>query len=159
MNPVFIVSLPADGSPTTSLPPSVIPTPSPDCHSSKHCKAIDHNPLEHVGDRVLQALPNLNELSTPEFRFCCLPHHANVCLPRTEEFSSCEDLMSNLVLRVFVWVVGFVALVGNTSVIVWRLLYPSGSKKVCGSIFFLLFLAFFRSPFQQMVLQVEQLWQ
>ncbi|XP_063844502.1 G-protein coupled receptor GRL101-like [Scylla paramamosain] len=90
---------------------------------------VDENPLEYVDQMLFEPLYNLTKLSTPEFRFCCLPHHAEECLPHTEEFSSCEDLMSNLVLRVFVWVVGFVALVGNTFVIVWRLMYPSGSKK------------------------------
>lgn len=70
--------------------------------------------------------------TTPEFRFCCLHHHATQCLPVTDDFSSCEDLMSDVVLRLFVWVVGFVALIGNTFVIIWRLMYPSGNKKVDG---------------------------
>src|SRR6266487_1400020 len=59
---------------------------------------------------------------TDEFRFCCLARHVEQCSPAPEkwEFSSCEDLMSNIVLRVCIWVLGVVALVGNTTVILWR---------------------------------------
>lgn len=57
---------------------------------------------------------------TDEFRFCCLARHARLCLPPPDEFSSCEDLMSNLVLRLCVWLLAGVATVGNVIVIVWR---------------------------------------
>ncbi|XP_069982031.1 G-protein coupled receptor GRL101-like [Penaeus vannamei] len=36
--------------------------------------------------------------------------------------------MSNLVLRVCIWILGFVALVGNTFVIIWRSIHSSGNK-------------------------------
>lgn len=36
--------------------------------------------------------------------------------------------MSNLVLRVCIWILGFVALVGNTFVILWRSIYSSKNK-------------------------------
>jgi hypothetical protein len=45
------------------------------------------------------------------------------CLPPADEFSSCEDLMSNLVLRVCVWVLGVLATFGNILVIGWRMRY------------------------------------
>src|SRR6266487_3775259 len=59
---------------------------------------------------------------TDEFRFCCLARHVEQCSPAPEklEFSSCEDLMSNTVLRICIWVLGVVALVGNIIVILWR---------------------------------------
>ncbi|XP_050710992.1 G-protein coupled receptor GRL101-like isoform X2 [Eriocheir sinensis] len=90
---------------------------------------LDLNPLDTVDANVFKPLRNLVNLTTPEFRFCCLRHHATQCLPVVDDFSSCEDLMSDMVLRLFVWVVGFVALIGNTFVIIWRLMYPSGNKK------------------------------
>ncbi|GLH06169.1 RYamide receptor [Gryllus bimaculatus] len=60
-------------------------------------------------------------LTTDEFRFCCLARHVAECYPPPDEFSSCEDLMSNLVLRVCVWVLGVIATVGNGLVIAWRM--------------------------------------
>ncbi|XP_046689222.1 LOW QUALITY PROTEIN: G-protein coupled receptor GRL101-like, partial [Homalodisca vitripennis] len=57
---------------------------------------------------------------TDEFRFCCLARHVRLCLPPPDEFSSCEDLMSNLVLRLCVWLLAGIAIVGNILVIVWR---------------------------------------
>jgi len=60
---------------------------------------------------------------TDEFRFCCLARHVESCLPPRDEFSSCEDLMSNLVLRVCVWVLGVLATFGNILVIGWRMRY------------------------------------
>jgi hypothetical protein len=44
-----------------------------------------------------------------------------LCLPPPDEFSSCEDLMSNLVLRICVWVLGVLATFGNILVIGWRI--------------------------------------
>ncbi|KAL1129017.1 hypothetical protein AAG570_013549, partial [Ranatra chinensis] len=60
---------------------------------------------------------------TDEFRFCCLARHVEVCFPPPDEFSSCEDLMSNLVLRVCVWALALVAIFGNLLVIGWRAKY------------------------------------
>lgn len=60
---------------------------------------------------------------TDEFRFCCLARNTRTCFPPPDEFSSCEDLMSNLVLRLCVWLLAGVATVGNVLVIVWRVRY------------------------------------
>ena len=69
---------------------------------------------------------------TDEFQFCCLaPPGISTCLPEPDEFSSCEDLMSNYVLRVSIWVLGMVSLVGNTLVIYWRIRDARDSKVSC----------------------------
>lgn len=65
---------------------------------------------------------------TDSVRFCCLASHVKNCLPQPDEFSSCEDLMSNHVLRICIWVLGLVSLVGNSVVIVWRLRDSRDSK-------------------------------
>ena len=44
------------------------------------------------------------------------------CLPEPDQFSSCEDLMRNEVLRVFMWILGLSALLGNGFVVLWRLI-------------------------------------
>ena len=68
--------------------------------------------------------------TTDEFRFCCLARHVETCYPAPDdlEFSSCEDLMSNAILRVCIWVLGVVALVGNITVILWRTKYRIANK-------------------------------
>lgn len=65
---------------------------------------------------------------TDSYRFCCLTPDTVDCLPKPDEFSSCEDLMSNYVLRVSIWVLGIIALCGNFLVIVWRVRDFRGGK-------------------------------
>jgi len=67
---------------------------------------------------------------TDEFRFCCLATGPTNCFPRPDEFSTCEDLMSNFVLRTCIWVLGLVSLAGNSVVIIWRL-KDSRDSRVC----------------------------
>lgn len=60
---------------------------------------------------------------TDEFRFCCLARHVKQCRPLPDEFSSCEDLMSNMVLRVCIWILAVVAITANLMVIIFRAKY------------------------------------
>lgn len=82
-------------------------------------------PLVAVVDIVLFRQLFVLSRVTDEFRFCCLARHIHKlkCEPPADEFSSCEDLMSNLLLRLCVWLLAGVAIVGNTLVIVWRSRY------------------------------------
>ncbi|XP_069948174.1 G-protein coupled receptor GRL101 isoform X2 [Cherax quadricarinatus] len=89
---------------------------------------LRHNQLSVMDPRVFSGLTSLHHLWTDEFRFCCLAREVGWCHPPPDEFSSCEDLMTNSVLRVCVWVLGFIALLGNSFVIVWRLLYANDNK-------------------------------
>ncbi|XP_012945994.1 G-protein coupled receptor GRL101 [Aplysia californica] len=73
-------------------------------------------------------MPQLSLLLTDEFRFCCLAHDVAQCYPEADEFSSCEDLMSNHVLRVAIWLLGLVATFGNALVIFWRSREVRGRK-------------------------------
>ncbi|XP_064082336.1 G-protein coupled receptor GRL101-like isoform X2 [Macrobrachium nipponense] len=89
---------------------------------------LKENPLSNVSKDTFAVLPNLNTLITDEWHWCCLAPQVETCLPRGDQFSSCEDLMSNIVLRVFIWILGLTAFVGNSFVILWRILYSSGNK-------------------------------
>lgn len=51
-----------------------------------------------------------------------------MCVTPQNEFSSCEDMMKNPIIRFCLWILGIVALVGNLSVIFWRLFYGEDSK-------------------------------
>ncbi|XP_068081726.1 G-protein coupled receptor GRL101-like [Anabrus simplex] len=81
---------------------------------------LSSNSIQRLGNAVFRSAGSLRKLVTDEFRFCCLARHVTLCLPAPDEFSSCEDLMSNLVLRVCVWVLGVGATLGNILVIAWR---------------------------------------
>ncbi|GFS05710.1 G-protein coupled receptor GRL101 [Elysia marginata] len=65
---------------------------------------------------------------TDEYRFCCLAPAVETCQPEPDEFSSCEDLMSNGILRIAIWAQGLVALFGNLVVVVWRCRDLQGRK-------------------------------
>ena len=62
--------------------------------------------------------------SVDRFIYCC---YAKKSLPQSikcdspdDAFSSCDDLMKNEILQVFVWVLAFLALFGNVAVLLWR---------------------------------------
>ncbi|XP_077990597.1 G-protein coupled receptor GRL101-like, partial [Glandiceps talaboti] len=82
---------------------------------------LSHNMLVEVESKVFFGLIKLDEIFTDEYRFCCLAKFVPHCYPTPDEFSSCEDLMSNLVLRTFIWVLGGTSLIGNLVVVMWRL--------------------------------------
>ena len=50
------------------------------------------------------------------------------CLPEPDQFSSCEDLIRIPTLRIFMWILGISALLGNTYVIIRRLLPESKGR-------------------------------
>ncbi|XP_063951376.1 G-protein coupled receptor GRL101-like [Lytechinus pictus] len=80
---------------------------------------ISGNAIEVVSRRTFN-MRLLDELITDEYRFCCMARHVSKCLPLPDEFSSCEDLMSNPILRMCIWIIGMIALIGNLFVILWR---------------------------------------
>ncbi|KAF6202512.1 hypothetical protein GE061_002908 [Apolygus lucorum] len=93
---------------------------------------LSYNDLTFLRDGVFKGMMLLNyllvvnkleKLFTDEFRFCCLARDVLHCTPPQDEFSSCEDLMSNMVLRVCVWALALVATVGNLMVIACRARY------------------------------------
>ena len=75
---------------------------------------------------IFNYLESLTTLYTDAFTFCCVRPEtvteAN-CYPQPNEFSSCEDLMRQDVLRAFLWIIGFLALIGNVSVLIIRLYF------------------------------------
>ncbi|RWS03618.1 G-protein coupled receptor GRL101-like protein, partial [Dinothrombium tinctorium] len=81
---------------------------------------LSNNFLSIISPRVFNGLTSLQVLATDEFKFCCLVNPSIQCSPEPDEFSSCEDLMSNIVLRFCIWVLGVIALIGNVLVLIWR---------------------------------------
>lgn len=73
---------------------------------------------------------NLMELfitnrTADEFRFCCLKRNLEYCWPPPNEFSSCDDLMTSIVLRICIWVLGITAVIANVFVIIIRTWYTN----------------------------------
>ncbi|KAI0227369.1 hypothetical protein LSAT2_022198, partial [Lamellibrachia satsuma] len=83
--------------------------------------SLTDNSLQDVAVDTFTAAVRLKELDTDAFKFCCIAPHVTTCSPQPDEFSSCEDLMTNPLLQVSIWVLGISALVGNLFVIVWRI--------------------------------------
>nr|XP_006815512.1 PREDICTED: G-protein coupled receptor GRL101-like [Saccoglossus kowalevskii] len=78
-----------------------------------------------VGSQDLfDPLENLKYLYTDNYKYCCMAENSrplDLCTPPADQFSSCEDLLSNQVLRVCMWMLGLLAFLGNLFVIIWRL--------------------------------------
>ncbi|XP_076437604.1 G-protein coupled receptor GRL101-like [Babylonia areolata] len=89
---------------------------------------ISSNKIVSVEKNVFHGMEKLHTLYTDGFWFCCLAGPVPKCFPEPDEFSSCEDLMSNHVLRISIWVLGMVAAFGNLLVIGWRARDIRGGK-------------------------------
>ena len=79
---------------------------------------------------IFNSLDSLKFLFTDSFTFCCVRPNSVTeenCYPQPNEFSSCEDLMRQDVLRAFLWIIGFLALIGNVSVLIVRLYFERES--------------------------------
>ena len=87
---------------------------------------IENNQLVNIDIGTFTNL-TLDRLMTDKVRFCCLALHVQDCTPKPDEFSSCDDLMSNNFLRVSIWGLGVFASVGNVFVIIWRVVIEKGS--------------------------------
>ncbi|XP_072015011.1 uncharacterized protein [Amphiura filiformis] len=62
-------------------------------------------------------LKSLDFLYSSNHLYCCLVDPPTKCLPESDQFSSCADLMRNTALRLFIWILGLSALLGNAFVI------------------------------------------
>lgn len=63
-----------------------------------------------------------------KFQYCGYAPHVRSCKPNTDGISSFEDLLANIVLRVFVWVVSATTCFGNIFVICMRSYIRSENK-------------------------------
>ncbi|XP_071945577.1 G-protein coupled receptor GRL101-like [Antedon mediterranea] len=89
---------------------------------------ITENKINTVDKRAFNGLPSLQTLYTDEYRFCCVSNGVPNCFPEPDAFSSCDDLMSNYVLRISIWVLGATAFLGNLVVIIWRVTHSRDNK-------------------------------
>ncbi|XP_071082688.1 G-protein coupled receptor GRL101-like [Haliotis cracherodii] len=90
------------------------------------------NTIKSFDGGVFSGLTGLQDLVTDAYEFCCIRPISVTqakCLPPPDEFSSCSDLMKNVTLRISLWVLGAVALLGNSIVLFYRLIYDRAGLK------------------------------
>ena len=87
---------------------------------------LQSNKITSFQAGIFNSLDSLTALYTDSFTFCCVRPDTvteSNCYPQPNEFSSCEDLMRQDVLRAFLWIIGLLALTGNVSVLMIRLYF------------------------------------
>ncbi|XP_070531728.1 uncharacterized protein [Ptychodera flava] len=85
---------------------------------------LTNNPLDNIVKDVFNKMRSFQaDLSLGSYRLCCLAgDNLDTCLPTPNEFSSCEDLLKERLIGSMMWIIGFVALLGNAVVIMFPFL-------------------------------------
>lgn len=91
---------------------------------------IQKNRITEFSDGIFMGLKSLESIVSDVFVFCCLKPVSvrdENCFPEQDEFSSCTDMIKDDTLRVCLWIIGLCALVGNCTIVVYRLFYDRES--------------------------------
>ena len=92
-------------------------------------KIVD-NYLQEINVHALQYSPKIQEIITDNYRLCCVkPSAATKCHAAMEWPASCDDLISNQMLRKVMWVVFILILATNTANLL-RLFYFKNKRNV-----------------------------
>uniref|UniRef100_T1KM32 G-protein coupled receptors family 1 profile domain-containing protein n=1 Tax=Tetranychus urticae TaxID=32264 RepID=T1KM32_TETUR len=83
---------------------------------------VRKNMIKKLPLNIFDNLQSLTHIYFDEFRLCSYALHVRVCEPRGDGISSFQHLLDNIVLRFSVWVVAFIACVGNVFVLIGRML-------------------------------------
>ncbi|CAH2315530.1 relaxin receptor 1-like [Pelobates cultripes] len=98
----------------------------------KHIPHIQFDLLTHLHSLIMEdiEIPNINNLMFSnlnlshiyfkKFQYCSYAPHVRSCKPNSDGISSFENLLANILLRVFVWVMAFITCFGNIFVICMR---------------------------------------
>ncbi|XP_073897842.1 relaxin receptor 1 isoform X3 [Castor canadensis] len=89
---------------------------------------ISYNPIQKIQANQFDYLVKLKSLYFKKFQYCGYAPHVRSCKPNTDGISSLEDLLANVIQRVFVWVVSAVTCFGNIFVICMRPYIRSENK-------------------------------
>ena len=85
---------------------------------------LNETDIVEFSSGLFEGVVYTEKLVTKAYKFCCVkPYflHEDRCFPRRDEFSSCEDLMRNDILRPLLWITGLLGLLGNTLAFIYRL--------------------------------------
>ena len=85
-------------------------------------------------ETMFQGAIHVNLFMTDENKFCCV-RPASVkeenCYPKADEFSSCDELVKETLLRPLVWIIGLFSLVSNSVSVLYRLRKRKKQLKLC----------------------------
>ncbi|XP_078513275.1 relaxin receptor 2 isoform X2 [Lissotriton helveticus] len=84
--------------------------------------------IPSIKTRMFVPMRNLSHIYFKNFRYCSYAPHVRVCTPLTDGISTFENLLANVVLRVFVWVIACITCFGNLFVIGMRSFIRSENK-------------------------------
>ncbi|KAJ0049708.1 hypothetical protein NL108_000565, partial [Boleophthalmus pectinirostris] len=90
--------------------------------------SIEGIEIDNIQRRMFEPLKYLTHIYFKKFQYCGYAPHVRSCKPNTDGISSFEDLLANIVLRVFVWVVSATTCFGNIFVICMRSYIRSENK-------------------------------
>ncbi|XP_007889512.2 relaxin receptor 2 [Callorhinchus milii] len=84
--------------------------------------------IPNIENRMFTPMTNLSYIYFNKFQYCKYSPHVRSCKPNTDGISSFEDLLANIILRVFVWVMACLTCFGNLFVIFMRSLIRAENK-------------------------------
>ncbi|XP_041458476.1 relaxin receptor 2-like isoform X2 [Lytechinus variegatus] len=84
--------------------------------------------ITDINVEMFEDLTKLEKLAFAKFEYCRYAPHVRTCTPRSDGISSFENLLKNVILRVFVWTIGIITSVGNLGVLVSRAFMKAESK-------------------------------
>ncbi|XP_075040629.1 relaxin receptor 1-like [Mixophyes fleayi] len=76
--------------------------------------------IPNIHNRIFSSLVNLSHIYFKKFQYCSYAPHVRSCKPNSDGISSFENMLANILLRVFVWVMACVTCFGNLFVICMR---------------------------------------
>ncbi|XP_041749205.2 relaxin receptor 1-like [Coregonus clupeaformis] len=82
--------------------------------------SIEDVDIPNISIQMFRSLSNLSHIYFKKFEYCGYSPNVRSCKPNTDGISTFENLLANIILRVFVWVVAFIICFGNISVICLR---------------------------------------
>ncbi|XP_041482732.1 uncharacterized protein LOC121429653 isoform X2 [Lytechinus variegatus] len=85
----------------------------------------------NIGHDMFLGLENLQIIHADRYVFCCLAGLVDSvgCNAPRDQFSSCEELMASEVLRIFIWILGGSAFIGNGFVFIYRVIHQKRDRK------------------------------
>ena len=89
--------------------------------------------IEDISFEMFKGVEDVKMLVTNDYALCCIKPEFLAdenCLPHSDAFSSCSDLMRNQILRSFIWIVGLFGLLGNTFSLLYHLIYQRDKLKL-----------------------------
>ena len=84
---------------------------------------LNSSKVNHFFEGMFDGVEDIKMLKTDEYKLCCVRPKAlpeSNCFPSKNEFSSCDDLIRNEVLRPLAWIIGMISILSNVSSIVFR---------------------------------------